>query len=496
MPTSGLGSPAPPAPSLRTAAVSGIRWGSASAVLVQLLSVASTVVLARLLTPADFGLVAAATIAVDLFALFTRFGFGAVLVNRRTLDDVVASTMFWLAVGVGVVAASAAAATAPLLASLLGQPRAAPYIAAASALILLGLISTVSEALLLRALRFRFVYIADTSTAVVYAAVAVGLAIGTGLGPWSIIIGRLAGAVLGAVMRVIAARWRPRLVFRPSSVRDDLAFGAGFLGTQLLSYTAKNVDYWVVSRTGSAGTLGLYYIAYVLPNVLRQRMTWLMSEILFPVLSRLRDDPVATRKAYTEVLQLLAFLGVPALAGLAILSDVVVVVFFGERWAPAAAPMAIIAVASATEIVTQIAGSVFLAHSRASYALVTNGLRVVVLGACLAVSVSAGGGLVGVALSVLASTLVGLVAAQALLTRVVPVSPGDVARAVLPALTCTGSMVAVVLGLRASIVSDDGLVGLLSLASVGAAAHVGVARLVFRSTLTQVLVQVRSIVRR
>jgi O-antigen/teichoic acid export membrane protein len=400
--------------SLRRAAFSGVRWGGLASIVEQFGTVASTVVLARLLTPADFGIVTAATVAVGLFEVFTRLGFGAALVNRKTIDDRVASSTFWLALAVGLVVSGLVVFASPLLARAVGKPQAAPYIAVASLVIAFGQASRVSGSLLLRRLRFKAVYIADIASIVAYSGTAIALAVLTDLGPWVIIIGRVVSAVVATIARLIAGHWYPRLIFDLAAVREDLRFNLAFIANHLVNFGAKNADYWMLGQTTTSSALGSYYVAYVLPNILRQRMTWLTGEILFPVLSRIRADPHRMRKAYAEVMQFLAFVAFPALLGISLLSEPIVQVFFGPQWLAAVEPLSIIGVAAAIETVTQVATTVFLSQGKPGRSVVVNGIRLLALAAGLAIAASVGG-LEAVAWAVLASTMMAAVVAQHML---------------------------------------------------------------------------------
>jgi PST family polysaccharide transporter len=476
--------------SMRKEASSGVRWGALASIAEQLGSIASTAVLARLLTPADFGIVTAATVAVGLFEVLTRFGFGAALINRRTIDDRVASSTFWLALAVGVVVSGSAAAASPLLASAVGKPEAAPYVAVASLVIVVVQASRVSGSLLLRRLRFKAVYMADIASIGAYAGTAISLAVLTDLGPWAIIIGRLASAVVGTLVRLIAGRWYPKLTFDASSVLEDLRFNLGIVSNSFVSFGAKNADYWMLGHTTTSAALGSYYVAYVLPNILRQRMTWLTAEILFPVMSRIRDEPDRMRKAYVEVMQLVAFLAFPALLGISLMSEPIVRLFFGPQWLAAVTPLSIIAVAAAIETVTHVTTTVFLSQGKPGRSVAVNGSRLLALAAGLAVA-AAVGGLESVAWAVLVSTVLATVIAQRMLVPAIEMGWSLLPRALWPVLLPTALMLVVVATVEK--VLPTGTPAILELASsgaVGGMSYFAIGMLLFRGEFKSFIHQV------
>lgn len=481
---------------LRRAAVSGSRWGVLSGIVEQAGTTVTTIVLARLLTPLDFGLVAAATVAVGFFSLLTRFGFGAALVNREEMDDRVASTNFWLALAIGVVVTVAAAVFSSFVASLVGHPEAAGLVAVASLSILFAQLSNVSQALLLRALRFGIVYSADMVAIVSYSIAAIALAAATDLGAWAIIVGRVASVVARTMVLLIGGRWRPRLVLDPSVIREDLRFNLGFIATTASGFASKNADYWVLGRTASSGALGAYYVAYVLPNVLRQRMNWLATEVLFPVLSRVRDRTDAMLRAYTEVVQLLAFIAFPALFGIATLSGLVVEVLFGPRWSQAVAPLAVLSVSAAIETVTQVGTTVFLAQGKPGRGVVVNVVRLITLAAGLVLAVLLGG-LPAVAWAVFASTVASAVVAQGILAPTIGMAHRRFGNTLAPVAIPTVVMVVVVVTTKAAVADQlPAIAALVSLAGLGAAAYFAAGLLCFRSAFLRMLAQLKELARR
>jgi lipopolysaccharide exporter len=446
----------------------------ASGVIEQATSAAVAAALARFLSPRELGLVAAATVIVGLFALLTRVGVLPGLVRRREADQRVLSTMFWAAAGLGLLGTVLAAATAPFTASAIGAREAAGLLAVLSALILLGLLGNVAQGVALRDLRYRVVYGADVVAAVVYAGVAVVGAGPLDWGPWAMVVGRLLGASTRLAALSAGTRWRPSVAFDRAALARDARFNATVLASQVTGFTSKNADYWVVGRAFSTSALGVYYIAYVVPTIVRQRLTWLANELLFPVLVRVSDRRGAVVRAHAEVLRLLGFVAFPALVGMALVAPHAVPVVFGEKWSAATGPLALLALAAAVEVVTQVDTTVFLAAGKASRSVAVNVGRLAALGVALPIA-AARGGLLDVAGAVLVSTVVGQAVAQRGMRLDFSVRTADVSRALRPVLVPTAAMAAAV-GLARATVADmgDGL-ALAVLVAVGTGAYLATA---------------------
>lgn len=397
---------------LRAGAQRGVRWGGAVGLVEQLLSVLVTIVLTRLLTPADFGLVTIATVVAQMAGLVTQVGVSAILVKRREVDSTVASTAFWTLLSLSTALAVAVTVAAEPLAALAGNAAAAPLLVVLMSTLVLRAAASVPRALLQRQMRFRPLYLADLLAFVVYAIAQVVLAV-LGAGVWSIVIGQLVSATVLLLTVLALARWLPRPRFSWGVVREEWRFAGGLLATMVLSFSVKNADYVIVSWFGGAELLGVYYIAYVLPSILRQRLTWLTAELLLPVFSRIRDDRDRSRAAYVNSLALHTLVGMPAMVGIALTAEPLLSTFFGTRWQAGAAALRLIALAAAIEFMTQAATTVFTAHSRTRTLSSVPAVRLVAFSAlCGALLGSTGFSLQLVAAAVLGSTAVAGIYAQ------------------------------------------------------------------------------------
>ena len=450
----------------------------------QLLSLLVTMVLARLLTPEDFGLIAAANIIVGATVLLTQFGLNTVLVQRVTVDSTVSSTLFWASGLLGLMACGLAAFFAHPLAGLVGVDAAGPIILALTPVVFLRLLAGTPQALLQRRLHFTREYAVEGLSLLVAGAVQLALAI-TGFGAWSIVGGQAAGAVVLLPALMIAAGWLPRLTFSTGVLIADARFSAGMLTTTLFGYLGKNVDYWFVAHALGARALGVYYMAYVLPTVLRQRVTWVLKDVLVPVFAQVRDDAVRTRRAYLETLRIHALIGMPVMIGLALLADDVIELVFGNQWSAAAAPIAILALAAMLEFVKQPATTIFLAHGVPGVIAMTEAVRLSVMTVGLVAAAASGGTLTSFSLAVLAGSAAAAVVAQALVGARLRLPIADVMRILLPVMIPSGIMATVVLLARELMRSLEDAATLAVLIPLGASAFLASALVLFPASTAE-----------
>lgn len=480
---------------LRAAARHGGRWTIVESLVLQLLTAASTAVLARLLVPEDFGIVAITAVVTGFFNLITNVGFAASLIQRPRLTPTDVDTIFWGSAGIGAAMAAAGWLADDQIAAAFGEPRAAPFIAVASLSVLFGIASTVPKSLLLRRLRFRAFTLIGVASMVLQVTIAITLAAATDAGAWSIIVGQVARTVFGLAVSLLVVGYLPRLRFSWQAMKADLGFNLGYFGGSVGSYAVKNVDYWAVGRAYGDRTLGIYYVAYVLPNLVRQRAMWVFRRSLFPVLSKISGDRDRFVRAYLDVLRIVTLVSWPLLFGLALVTDWVVPLVFGGRYADAVAPMAIVAAASAFDALWQVVSVSLTASGMPGKAFVVMMGRLAVLLVGLGVAVQVGG-LAAIAWAVFASAVATALVGQGMAVRRLGVPLRGILQAVAPVGTPVVAMGLAVTGMRWSL-SGAGLpiaVELVMAVLVGGVAFAAILFLVHRSVWRLLMREVRSLV--
>lgn len=392
---------------MRSDAFSGGRWGAIRSVAIQLASIGTTAVLARLLSEEEFGIVAITVVVLTMFELITRVGLGATVVRREPLTDRVTSTFFWLSLVLGLGAGGLAVAISGPAASLAGSAEAAPLVVLAALTLPLNMSSQVPIALLSRRFRFRHRATVEILGTFVHTVVAITLAF-AGFGAMAVVLGQVARSLTMLLVAFVASGFWPKMVFDRSSIREEFSFNLGWLAIDLVGYANKNTDYWFVGNTLGTGPLGIYYVAYVIPTLLRRRVTSIGHEIIYPIASRIQSDPARITSALIRIVRLVTFLVLPSMLGLAVVADLAVRIGFGPDWSEAVGPLRIIAVAAAVTSMAVIAKPVFAALGRPWIQVSTGLVALVVLVIGLVVAITFGT-IVAVAVAVLiAATTEGL----------------------------------------------------------------------------------------
>lgn len=343
--------PAVPQGATRGLAYAGTRgaaWQGLSYLVGKAMVLLTTVILARLLTPEDFGLVGLALVFVTYVEVATDLGVAQALVvlpaGRRRND-----TALLISVGSSALLVAAAMMAAPAVARFFGRPEVAGMLRVLALSLLLTAMAQVPDALLRRSLRFRSRVVTLVGRALAQGAVSVGLAL-SGAGPWAIVGGYLAGTAAYAVLSWILAGYRPGTGFwrvDRGEARALLAFGAPAAANGVVLSLVFDVDYLFVGKVLGAAALGHYTLAYRLPELAIINVFFILSVVAFPLFARAREDRTRLRRGYLTAVRLQSVYGLGAGVGLAVVAPMVVHVLFGAGWEPAVAPMQALALYAA-----------------------------------------------------------------------------------------------------------------------------------------------------
>ena len=359
-----------------------------------LLQFASIVVLARLLTPHDYGLIAIVVMIIGVGEIFRDFGLSSAAVRAPELTRDQSTNLFWINSGIGLVLGAALFAMASPLAAAFGQQEVLGIARAMAIIFVLNGLTTQFRALLVRALRFRWLASVDVLAAAIALAVAIIGAL-LGWGYWALVAQQITQALILLAGAVLGARVLPGLPRRDVSVRSFVRFGGNLVLSQVVNYATNNVDTAVVGFAHGATSLGLYNRAYQLVVTPLSQVQAPVTSVALPVLSKIQEDQKRF-SAYLVRGQLA--LGYPISLGLglvAVAAEPITELVLGEQWLAAVPLLQLFAIACVARnlafvgywvyVVRGLSGSLF------RYSLVTGAIRV------LCVVVGAQWGVVGVA---------------------------------------------------------------------------------------------------
>jgi O-antigen/teichoic acid export membrane protein len=320
-------------------------WRLAGTVVGTSSELAVGVLLARVLPPADFGVMALAFVVLGLGRPLADLGIGGAVVQRAVLTDRHVRTAFTFSALLGLASAVAVAAAAPLGAVVMRDPQVTWVLRVLAVGFAFQGTAVVATALLRRELDFRRQFFIDSgSYLLAYGGVAIPLAL-TGHGVWSLVWGSLLQAVLASCAQLAAVRHAAYPLLARRELSDLLHFGVGAHGSNCLNYLALNGDNFVVGGCLGAASLGLYSRAYALMNVPYTYGACVMSRVLFPALAQLQGDQERLRRGYLLMTQLTATIAAPVLGAMAIAAPHLVRGLYGSQWDGVVMPLQILCVA-------------------------------------------------------------------------------------------------------------------------------------------------------
>jgi PST family polysaccharide transporter len=437
------------------------------------LGMIGTVILARLLTPADYGLIGMVAVFTGFISVFKDLGLSAATIQKAELSSQQVSTLFWFNVGVSIGMMLVTAALAPVIASFYAEPRLTRITLAYAAGFLFGGLAVQHEALLRRRMRFAALASAEIISLVVSSVVAITLA-WHGLGYWALISSQLCLGMTYALVVWIACRWRPGLPVRYSGVRPMLAFGGNLTAFGVVNYFARNLDNMLIGRYWGSAALGLYGRAYQLLLLPIDQINTPITVVAVPALSRLVDTPDRYRKAYLRMLEKLTMVTMPLVAFMIVTSDWLVQIVLGSQWRGVTPIFMLLGIAGLIQTVTNTTGWLFTTQgtTRTMFRLgIINSLIAVA-----SIIVGLPWGPIGVAASYGLSDL--FIRAPLFfwfIGRKGPIRMFDFYRTIAPSALVSGTLLAVLFALRRCITVASPLIGLI----VSFIVAVGVAALMF-----------------
>jgi len=339
-------------------------WSAVSFGATKLLVFVVTLVMARLLVPEDFGVVSVGLSIVAFLEVALDLGVGSALIYEQEKGITRrVQIAFTLNVGIAVACTLIGIAAAPQIGSFFHVDDVRLLQVLFLYFLLKGL-AQVPDALLRRDLDFRRRALVEVSRGLTRGAVSISLAL-AGMGPWALVLGILAGELVGIVLTWTAVRFFPTFRLDRRVARSLLGFGSAALTLKVVGATLENADYFIVGNRLGTQALGVYTLAYRIPELFLENVFWIFSSVAFAVYARARSDELRTlRNAAQRALQVITLFAFPTGVGMAVVSRNLTVVLLGWDWESAAVPMMFIALSLAVTSVGYASGDVFPAVGR------------------------------------------------------------------------------------------------------------------------------------
>jgi PST family polysaccharide transporter len=411
----------------------------------------SLMLLARLLTPADYGVFAMAMPFVWFLMNFGDLGLAAAVLQQPDLNERQASAVFQINVLTGFALAALFASCSPILGWFYGDSRVSHIAAVLSLIFVVSGFTAVQQALLRRALLFGALLRAQIASSATSSAVAIILAF-NGAGYWALAARALTDPLIYSVVAWISVGWLPRHADWGETTRALLRFGRYYLGSSLIYSLSKQADTVLIGWRYGSAELGPYTLAYRLFFLPVQQIAWPLGHVMVPTLSRLRDDPDRLKRWYLKLLRLVTFAAFPPLFSLVVCADDVIRVVAGPQWGQAVDILRLLAPVGALQTAYATCDWLLRARGQADRSFWWSVITTI---ACLLGYVlGLPWGAIGVAAGLAAANLLFFLPAFVYATKGTSIRLLHVVEAMLPSLALTIFAVSAVWALRVHLAND------------------------------------------
>ncbi|MBD2073819.1 lipopolysaccharide biosynthesis protein [Phormidium sp. FACHB-592] len=354
--------------SIQEKALKGVFWSALQNWGSQAGSLVVFFLLARLLAPEAFGLVAMANIFLALLQIFLQQGFAQSLIQRQDLESDHIHTAFWSSLAIGFGLFLIGFTGADFVAAGFHESRLTPILQALSWLFLVTACGNVQQALLERAFNFK-----ATATRVLVGTIAgsaVGIAMAlSGFGVWSLVVQQIVQELVGVLVLWRASAWRPQLRFSFVRFRELFQFGFPIIGFNFLNFINSRADDLLIGYFLGAIALGYYSIAYRILTVMQQLLVQTTQQIALPTFSRLQNNLEQFRQTFYTATKLTSLVAFPTFLGVAVLAPELIVLIFGKQWLPSIPVLQVLALAGLFQSISFFKSSVFVAMGKPSWSL-------------------------------------------------------------------------------------------------------------------------------
>jgi O-antigen/teichoic acid export membrane protein len=351
--------------SLARDTISGLGWSLNAQLLRQVSQLLTTVFLVRLLVPRDFGLVAMVVVFSGFANLFGDM-FGPALVQRQEIEERHYSSVFWLDVAFGIVLAGILAGASPLIAKFYREPRLIPVALLVGLCFPISSLGLVQKARLTREMNFRARGLIDVCSVTVSGAIAIVLA-WRDFGVWSLVWQMLCMSIFEVVGLWWFCRWRPQILFNRAAIRELFGFSSHLTGFTAINYWYRSGDNLLVGKFFGSAALGIYSRAYNLMLLPLTQITYVVSKVMFPALSRVQDDKARVRNIYLRAIAMIALVTFPLMLGLLVVADHFGLAIFGNAWANVIPILRIFCILGMVQSVSSTAGWIYQSQGRTDW---------------------------------------------------------------------------------------------------------------------------------
>ncbi len=314
--------------------VSGVMWKFAERIGAQMVTLIISIVLARILMPDDYGIIAIVTIFITLCNVFVTHGFGASLIQKKDADELDFSSIFYVSLVISLFLYAIIFFTAPLIADFYGNELISPILRVMGIRLPIASVNSIQQAYVSRKMQFKKFFFATLGATLVSGAVGIYMAY-SGFGVWALVAQYLINVFLSTLILVFVVRWFPKLVFSFKRVKTLFSYGWKLLVSGLVDTGYKELRSLVIAKKYTSTDLAYYDKGRQFPNLISTNVNASLDTVLFSAMSKVQDDRSKVKAITRKSIKTGAFLVMPCLFGLAAVANTFVKIILTDKWLPA-----------------------------------------------------------------------------------------------------------------------------------------------------------------
>lgn len=311
--------------------LNSIGWSALNKLIRQLFQFAFLVILARLLSPGEFGALTMVVVFTGLAELLKSLGLGGAIIHKQNLESIHLNTAFWANVFMGGMLFTVFISIAGLIADFYSYPELKHYMYGVALIFLINSLNVVQESLLMKHLEFKKLFFIDIFSLIPAGFLAI-IAAYFGLGTWSLIIQNFVFIIISVACMWKTSHWRPRFQFRWYVFKELWSYGGGLMGFQIVNYGTRNTDQLIIGKVLGSESLGIYSRTFHLMLLPINILNLVVTRVMFPVLVKFQNDKVRFREIYLQSTSLIALVIFPISFIILLFPDEIVMLIYGAKW--------------------------------------------------------------------------------------------------------------------------------------------------------------------
>ncbi|MDI6785773.1 MAG: lipopolysaccharide biosynthesis protein [bacterium] len=344
---------------LKERTVSGLRWVSISIVSSRIIRFLTSIILARLLVPKDFGIIAIGLLVIQILEMFRDLGIGQAIIYKKDEIEKTADTAFIITPVIGISLFFLGYIIAPYIAIFFKNDSLTSVVRLLAFTLVISSVEVVPSFLLEKELKFKKKIVAEIVPTIGHAATAIILAY-AGYGLWSIAYGHVVFRIMSLILIWYISSWKPKFQFDKTIAKELLNYGKYIVGSWLLIFIYTQIDHVIIGKMLGAAALGCYTIAYTIANLPATDITQLVSRVMFPAYSKIYENKELHKVTYLKVFKYISTIVFPISLGILVLANDFVVIVLGEKWLDAVIPLQFLSFYGLFRSLSATTGSIFM----------------------------------------------------------------------------------------------------------------------------------------